>query len=418
MLKEMRQLNMLTVRDVEVKAKSLGMEPTTGRSGLLDSGASHAYRLGTPEELQAADKVRVQLATGEHVTLAQNRAGTLLATKSTDQDLASPIVPLGSLVQDLNCKLTWSRKRGLEIMHPIHGVIKPRVVGQCPLVGEAQALQLIKELEDKRVEDLQRANMVMQRTLWAWDRETRWSRCLETFLLDGRRTSQLQAMEAEGSPYKSLSTTLKGALADDVMLNNSAGWAYLKALPISRRRRKQLMTTSWMVNLFSGPSDGTVEFKVLEDGAVLVEMDIVRSKAFDLRKPAGAYRALLWAAATGRIKGMMASPPTRSELDEELIAKTMWCSMVAKASRSLYGDPPPFVMMEGYKMLNYVKNAMGWEKPTGLQRAWEAYCEVMNLEDCWNLCGDQYGVQREHREGDHLGGQVDQGVQDGTYQFD
>ena len=54
--------------------------------------------------------------------------------------------------------------------------------------------------------------------------------------------------------------------------------------------------------------------------------------------------------------------------------------MVAKASRSLYGDPPPFVMMEGHKMLNYVTNAMGWEKPTGLQRAWEAYCEVMNLE--------------------------------------
>ena len=152
MLKEMRQLNMLTVRDVDVKAKSLGMEPSTGRSGLLDSGASHAFRLGTHEELQAADKVRVQLATGDSVTLAQNRAGTLLATKSTEQDMASPIVPLGSLVQDLNCKLTWSRKRGLEIKHPIHGLIKPRVVGQCPLVGEAQALQLIKELEDKRVE--------------------------------------------------------------------------------------------------------------------------------------------------------------------------------------------------------------------------------------------------------------------------
>eukprot|EP00439_Symbiodinium_sp_Y106_P061243 s1399_g9.t1 len=214
MLKEMRQLNMLTVRDVEVKAKSLGMEPATGKTGLLDSGASHAYRLGTPEELQAADKVRVQLATGDHVTLAQNRAGTLLATKSTDQDLASPIVPLGSLVQDLNCKLTWSRKRGMEIKHPIHGVIKPRVVGQCPLVGEAQALQLIKELEDKRVEDLQRANMVMQRTLWAWDRETRWSGCLENFLMDGKRTSQLQTFEAEGSPYQSLSTALKGALAE------------------------------------------------------------------------------------------------------------------------------------------------------------------------------------------------------------
>eukprot|EP00439_Symbiodinium_sp_Y106_P057653 s1399_g8.t1 len=113
-------------------------------------------------------------------------------------------------------------------------------------------------------------------------------------------------------------------------------------------------------------------------------MDIVRSKAFDLRKPAGAYRALLWAAATGRIKGMLASPPARSELDEELIAKTMWCSMVAKASRSLYSDPPPFVMFEGYKMLNYVTNAMGWKKPTGLQRAWEAYYEVMCLETVGN----------------------------------
>ena len=150
MLKELRQIKMITVKDVEATAKSLGMEPGTGRSGLLDSGASHACRQGSEEEITAADRVKVQLANGECVTLAQNRAGTLLATKTTPEDDALPIVPLGSLVQDLNCELTWGRKRGLEIRHPIHGIIRPRVIGKCPLIGETQALQLIKELEDKR----------------------------------------------------------------------------------------------------------------------------------------------------------------------------------------------------------------------------------------------------------------------------
>ena len=191
-------------------------------------------------------------------------------------------------------------------------------------------------------------------------------------------------MEAEGSPFRSWTADVKGAVAEEVMINNNAGWAYLKALPISRRKRKQLMTAPWIVNLFAGPSDGTAEFKVLEDGAVMIEMDIVRSRAFDLRRPSGAYRALLWAAATGRIKGMMASPPVRNEMDEELVAKAMWCSVVAKASRSLYGDPPPFLMFEGYKMLNYMNNGMGWTRPTGLQRSWSAYQEVMCLDSIGN----------------------------------
>ena len=66
------------------------------------------------------------------------------------------------------------------------------------------------------------------------------------------------------------------------MLNDSAGWARLKALPFSRRKRKQLMTASWIVNLSAGPSDGTAEFKVLEDGSVMAEIDIVRPRAFGL----------------------------------------------------------------------------------------------------------------------------------------
>eukprot|EP00439_Symbiodinium_sp_Y106_P060167 s729_g8.t2 len=380
MLKEMRQLRMLTMEDVNAQASALGMELETGKSGLLDSGASHAFRTGSPEEIGSANRVRVQLATGDYVTLAQNRGGTLLATKSTDQDMTCPIVPLGSLVQDLNCELSWGRRRGLEIVHPVHGVIRPKVIGQCPLVGEAQALQLIKELEDKRVQELQRSNLMMQRTLWTWDHDLTWSRHLAMFLDQGDRVHQLKALEAEDSPFCSLPASLKGAIAEDVDLSDKAGWKYLKAVPVSRRVRKRLMTTPWVVNMFSGPANGSIQFKSLEDGAVLVEMDIVRSKAFDMRKHAGAYRALLWAAVTGRVKGFMASPPMRTSVDEELVAKAMWCSLVAKAARAHYLESPAFVMFEGSKLMDYLRFRPEGLNPTGVQQAWPKFMEVMCLD--------------------------------------
>ena len=383
MLKEMRQLKVLTVEDINVQARSLGLEPETGRTGLLDSGASHAYRAATEEEIAAADRVRVQLANGDHVTLAQNRAGTLLATASSPEDTTAPIVPLGSLVQDLNCELTWGRRKGLEIVHPVHGTIRPKVVGKCPLIGEAQALQLIKELEDKRVEDLQRSTMAMQRTLWLWNQEATWSKHLHAFLCTGERTSQLMALEAEDSPFHALSSTVKGVMAEDLVLNDKAGWKYLQAIPVSRRRRKLLMSKEWVINLFAGPADGTAEMKVLEDGCVMIEIDILRSKAFDLRKAAGVYRALMWASATGRVKGVMASLPMRSENDEALIGKAMWCALVAKAARGLYEETPAFVMFEGGKFIDYVKGNQEHAEQTGLQVSWKPFVEAMCLDELY-----------------------------------
>ena len=376
---------MITVKDVEATAKSLGMEPGTGRSGLLDSGASHAYRQGSEEEITAADRVKVQLANGECVTLAQNRAGTLLATKTTPEDDALPIVPLGSLVQDLHCELTWGRKRGLEIRHPIHGIIRPRVIGKCPLIGETQALQLIKELEDKRVEELQRSTMAMQRALWMWDQDAVWSKHLHTFLRHGGRANQLLALDAEDSPFHHLGPAAKGAMAEDLVLNDKTGWNYLKAIPVSRRKRKLLMANDWVINLFAGPSDGTAELRILEDGCVMLEIDIVRSKAFDLSMANGVFRALMWGAAMGRVKGVMASPPVRSEADEVLVGKAMWCSLVAKAARGFYEESPTFVMFEGAKLMDTVRQSGDCPRFVGLKQAWRRYMEVMCLEE-------QYGT--------------------------
>ncbi|OLQ10538.1 hypothetical protein AK812_SmicGene5742 [Symbiodinium microadriaticum] len=125
MMKEMRKLKMLALSSTEVENNAVARRcgPMSGRTGLLDSGASHPFRSASTDELQEATRVKVQLANGSEVTLAQNRAGTLLASTPNDGDELSPIVPLGSLVSELGCDLVWTRKRGLEIRHPQHGLI-------------------------------------------------------------------------------------------------------------------------------------------------------------------------------------------------------------------------------------------------------------------------------------------------------
>ncbi|CAE7919128.1 unnamed protein product [Symbiodinium necroappetens] len=73
---------------------------TDERMALLDSGASHPFRQAASElELQQAKDVSVELADGQKVDLLQTRTGTLLNDRALDQ---SPIVPLGSLVQQLD----------------------------------------------------------------------------------------------------------------------------------------------------------------------------------------------------------------------------------------------------------------------------------------------------------------------------
>ena len=193
------------------------------------------------------------------------------------------------------------------------------------------------------------------------------------------------ALDAEDSPFHHLSPAAKGAMAEDLVLNDKIGWNYLKAIPVSRRKRKLLMANDWVINLFAGPSDGTAELRILEDGCVMLEIDIVRSKAFDLRMANGVFRALMWGAAMGRVKGVMASPPVRSEADEVLVGKAMWCSLVAKAARGFYEESPTFVMFEGAKLMDTVRQSGDCPRFVGLKQAWRRYMEVMCLEE-------QYGT--------------------------
>ena len=382
MLKEMRQLKMLSLRSTEVEnmASFHHCNPQDGRSGLLDSGASHAFRVARDDEVEAAVKVKVQLANGAEVTLAQNRGGTLLATSATSSE-AVPIVPLGSLVQDLGCDLTWTRRKGLEIKHPSHGVIRPRVVGKCPLVGEACALDLIRELEELKVAELEMSTSRTANAIWSWDCEQDWATHLESFLTSGSRGSQLLALSTSDSPFRALTEPQRASLAEEILLTDKAGWDYLKAFPVSRQKRKRMLAAKWIVHLYAGAGKGADPIlKELDDGRVLLEVDIARSKAFDMNKFGGVYRGLLWAAATGRIAGVIGAPPCRNSSDTSLVMKQLWLTLVAKAAAIRQGEFPVFAVVEGRKLFETIKGdfGQGWE---ALREVWSLVLEEMCSEE-------------------------------------
>ena len=154
---------------------------------LLDSGASHPFRPpNSEEELRRARRVNVSLATGEGALLPQTTEGTLLSEGVE----GAPI--MGQLVQLLGCQIRWTQSR-LTVIHPVHGRLKVRLRGSCPVLPVSQALTLIGELEQARVKEFQQTvdNLQAQvRALREQGTESwNWQRHLRALCEEGRRTS-------------------------------------------------------------------------------------------------------------------------------------------------------------------------------------------------------------------------------------
>ena len=146
-----------SLQELAARMEDLGFDEGE-RLALLDSGASHAFRDRRAEEELPEAPASVELAGGQVVTLQQNKAGTLTPTSSSAGSTeAATILPLGALVQKLGCELSWTKRGGLRIMHPQYGVLKTVVKGNCPLLGETQALSLIHQLEQKKLQELREA---------------------------------------------------------------------------------------------------------------------------------------------------------------------------------------------------------------------------------------------------------------------
>ena len=290
---------------------------------LLDSGASHPFRPPrSEEELQQARRVNVSLATGDGALLPQTSEGTLLSEGGSQ----APIIPMGQLVTLLGCQIKWTQSR-LTVIHPVHGQLRVRLRGNCPVLPVAQALTLISELEQARVREFQKTVDGLQAQVRALREQGRegwnWQRHLRAFCEEGSRTS-LSGVLHRCPTFASVPAEVLLGIPEDVPCDLKDGWKLLKGMPWSRARRKAMFaSTSWTVHLFSGDERARASrctstmrssfwSVALEGNEVMVNVDVTYSRALDLNHRDGVFRLLCWAALSGRIKAIVGGPPRQS----------------------------------------------------------------------------------------------------------
>ncbi|CAE7520995.1 RE1 [Symbiodinium sp. CCMP2456] len=334
------------VVDLELLLRSQGFNESQGMA-LLDSGASHPFRVPKSlEERTSSRRVQVQLADGKTISLRQNSGGTLLA----ENEQGGTILPLGSLVSSLGCELQWSRKRGLQVRHPRHGLLPTKLVGNTPVLREAEALQLISDLEEVELQKLRaQTTEGVIKTLVTDETPTTWLDHLEEFVATGKRACLRRMLMDEEAPIKAATEEEIAVLVgveEKIMLSDEAGAFYLKSLPYNRATRKRMLRTRWIVHLFNGDEQGP-EFTYAEsDDVMVVRMDVRTSKGFDLRMYGPAARALLWAAARGQIEGVIGGPPRGSEHGSTLFKRLMLTWLVANSGAVQQALCAPHFTME------------------------------------------------------------------------
>ncbi|CAE7189867.1 TY5A [Symbiodinium sp. KB8] len=390
MLSKLTQLQALTVTqessdELRVAIKAYEAQ-VRARTALLDSGASHAFRPLREGELDKTTPIKVELAGGQETWLRQTKAGTLVPSSQDDGATVGSIVPLGALVQQLNCTLTWNKDDGLVINHPSYGKIAAQTIGNCPVISEAQALSLIAELEQAKVNELEGHVSDGQLRVLNWELEElrSWEGAMATYVATGKRHHGLEALMMPSFPFGQVDESIRGLLAEDVDLSDQAGWNYLKAMPIRRAMRKRLFQTSWIVHLYAGPYDKKSDnLKVTErNGVTVLELDILRSSLFSLRGQSSAYKLLLWAALRSQIVSVVGGPPRDSE-SMELICKQLFLWTAADKAMRMMRLPAPGFMME-------LPEGHGFWK----SEVWSRWSHGLRMPSCYVSAGINEGQYR------------------------
>ncbi|CAE7422884.1 unnamed protein product [Symbiodinium sp. CCMP2592] len=298
-------MNVLALKRTEAASDELAM------FALVDSGATHALRrASSQEEWEESDPVTVNLAGGESISLRMNAAGTILVpiNSMTAASSTLPIVPLGALVSQLGYTMTWGKTK-CKLEGKNGEVIVLRVRDGCPEVTEQEALKLISQLEDARLEEL-RENTKDTRTkvkAAALAMERTWFDYLLSYIDGGLSSQALKAVES--APFlQEVPRECKAGLVDAVPEAN--GWQALKGLEhLNRKTRKRLWASDkWLVHLYAGKADRR-EFRHLEGhGYTILELDIERGITHDVLR-ASTWRALEWGARMGKIGAIVGGPP-------------------------------------------------------------------------------------------------------------
>ena len=300
-----------SLRVMAVHGRADGSEDSDGAYALVDSGATHPLRKAeSDEEWQQARPVVVHLAGGEVVELKMNAMGTLLipTTGNTRSTSTSPIVPLGSLVGVLGYRMEWRGNRRRLISREGQA-INLRVRDGCPEVTEAQALELIARIEEEKLTNLVDATSVTKGKI----RESvismnkTWFDHLISYCRSGVGNEALKAIHKAPFLQELRPETYVG-LSEAAPISN--GWDALKGLRhLNRRTRKKLWTSHhWVVHLYSGKAPNEEVMFLERQGFAVLELDLERGQSHDVCDPL-VWRALEWAARSGRIVSVIGGPP-------------------------------------------------------------------------------------------------------------
>ena len=262
-----------------------------------------------------------------------------------------------------------------------------------------EALQLIKELEEKQPEEFNSQLHELELRLEALQCDERLDRA-STHLPEG----WVSCIHVEGTSHMSVYQGLPIDVLEKMGkgFDPSKGWEYLKGLPLSRKQRKRLMnSTSWVVHLYSSEVDNTSYFREsLKGDRVLLEIDITKSKAWNLNQKPPVYHALLWAECQGKIDSVLGGP-LWSRPAEGFPPPQMWLWTLASLS--------PSVLLSGASVaIALCRDLVGLllEHPEDPQRYRKQTPEVQSCPSLWRTI-----MWKEFRDAFFLDAlQLDQGA--------
>ena len=268
------------------------VKPEENLLGLVDGGATNALRTGTDQEIQNANWINVELAAGK-TRLAINEHGTLLAASEV-----TPIVPLGAVVSQLRCELSWDQQ-GVTLEHPVRGRLPVTLVKGCPMLPRALVLELILELEASEAK-----NRVRSKAMSLLKHEEPLGQTFQELIERSQADQEAEAV---------------ACLAFAKQLFPSAPHDLLKKVPplsvlssdqpptsattgLNRRIRRRLFkASSILVHLFSG-----VQSWKLGKGQVVLEVE--ESRGLDLLNDE-LFSFLVKLVLEGKVRGIIAGPP-------------------------------------------------------------------------------------------------------------
>ena len=282
-----RQLNELRSRPGALRAFRLTRMsvPEEAQMALLDSGATHPLRcLEIGDEPTKMDQVMVSLADGTKIKMLMTKGGVMV---SLDEAI-EPIIPLGWLAQS-GCTVDWTAG-GLEVIHPVRGMLPVVVRNGCPQIPRVLALELIKDYEISEIEKvLKRLENEVDRR-GDPDAERYW----------------LEDLVKHHPVLQNLPEKVKKELAV-----TPGEW---KDLPFNRFKRKEFRK-GCVVHLYAGKDEGYTLEKALKArgyGKRIMEIDILRSEAHDMLGGSQVYRGLLRAVMDGSVRAVIGGPNCRT----------------------------------------------------------------------------------------------------------